>query len=328
MAPPEMATPPSLAITAMRANAELMHAEKKRRTSRWLEAYLRVALRWYGTPARKIAANDPKMRRYLEEAHLPFMPDAFVSLALMNATVFTGLLYAIEIVAFTVGFAFAGPPGPLGIILLVLVPLVMGALVYVGHLVYPDYRSGERRRAIDAALPYAVNYVAAMSSAGVVPAVIFRDLARQPIYGEVSREMAWIARDIDLLGLDLLTAINRGMARSPSVRFQEFLQGSKTAILTGGSLKGYFSAKAEQYMNENRVLQREFLNGLAIMSESYVTVVIAGPLFMLVLLSIMLIIGRGSETSEAFLFVLVFAALPLAHTAFSWVIKTMAPEAG
>jgi archaeal flagellar protein FlaJ len=143
----------------------------------------------------------------------------------------------------------------------------------------------------------------------------------------VSREVAWLVRDIDLLGMDLLTSINRAIARSPSLRFQEFLQGAKTTILSGGDLKEYFQSKAEQYMSENRRTQREFLDGLGILAESYVTVVIAGPLFMLVLLSIMLLIGRQAASSVAFLFLLIFIVLPLAHTAFSWVIRNMAPEA-
>jgi hypothetical protein len=41
----------------------------------------------------------------------------------------------------------------------------------------------------------------------------------------------------------------------------------------------------------------------------------------------MLLLGRGAAASMAFLFLLCFIALPLAHTAFSWVIKNMSPEA-
>jgi flagellar protein FlaJ len=111
------------------------------------------------------------------------------------------------------------------------------------------------------------------------------------------------------------------------MRFQEFLQGAKTAILSGGDLKAYFAAKAEQYMTENRRVQREFIEGLGILAESYVTVVIAGPLFMLVMLSIMLVVGRSTGSSQTFLFMLIFLLLPLTHGAFSWVLKNMAPEA-
>ena len=44
-------------------------------------------------------------------------------------------------------------------------------------------------------------------------------------------------------------------------------------------------------------------------------------------MSIMLLIGRGASSSAMFLFLLVFIILPLAHLAFSWVIRNTAPEA-
>ncbi|MHB8605608.1 MAG: type II secretion system F family protein [Thermoplasmatota archaeon] len=326
MAAHEIATHSALAMRKPSTRAEQREIATEKR-KRLLARYVALARRLLAAPARALTAQDPGMRRYLEEAHIPLLPEAFVAFALLNALLLTGALYALGVLVFTLSLASGYRPGLVATLLVFVTPLLVGGLVYVGEVIYPNYRAGERRRTIDATLPYAVNYVAAMSTAGLVPAEIFRDLARQPIYGEVSREMAWIARDVDLLGVDLLTAINNGISRSPSVRFQEFLQGAKTTMLTGGVLRTYFAEKAEQYMSENRVLQREFLNGLSVLSESYVTVVIAGPLFMLVLLSIMVIIGKGSASSEAFLFVLVFAALPLAHLAFSWGVKTMAAEA-
>jgi flagellar protein FlaJ len=262
----------------------------------------------------------------MEQAHLPHLPDAFLALTWFNTLLALVVGYALVLGGLGAA-ALAGrlPGAPVAAVALLLPPLV-AACVYVAQSVYPDYRAGERRRLIDKDLPYAVNYVAAMSSAGVVPAVLLRDLARERTYGEVSREVAWMVRDLDLLGVDLLTALSRGIARSPSRRFQEFLQGAKTTILSGGDLKAYFAAKAEQYMAENRRVQREFLDSLGILAESYVTVVIAGPLFMLVMLSIMLIVGSGTASTQAFLFLLAFVMLPVTHTTFAWLVRNMAPE--
>jgi flagellar protein FlaJ len=291
------------------------------------ESYIRFCLAVFGKPAQASAARNGKLRHALEQAHLSLLPEVFLSLTWMNTIGGTLLGYVATLALVELWVLLGGGPSlPVFAVLLVL-PALLGAAFYVAQSVYPDYRAGDRRRKIDRDLPYAVNYIAAMSSAGIVPTVLLRDLARETTYGEVSREVAWLVRDIDLLGIDLLTSINRAIARSPSLRFQEFLQGAKTTILSGGDLKDYFSSKAEQYMGENRRTQREFLDGLGILAESYVTVVIAGPLFMLVLLSIMLLIGRQAASSLAFLFLLIFIVLPLAHTSFSWVIRNMAPEA-
>jgi flagellar protein FlaJ len=292
-----------------------------------LQRYVALCLRLGGRPARRAASRNAKLGHALEQAHLPFLPEDFVALTWVNTALLLGAGYGLVAVGLLVVNAAGVGVTPPAVAVLLLLPLLLSASAYVAQSVFPDYRAGERRRLIDRDLPYAVNYIAAMSSAGIVPTVLLRDLARETTYGEVAREVAWMVRDIDLLGFDLLTTINRAIARSPSARFQEFLQGAKTTILSGGDLKSYFAGKAEQYMMENRRTQREFLDGLGILSESYVTVVIAGPLFMIVLLSIMLLLGRGALATMSFLFLLVFLALPLSHTAFAWVIRNMSPEA-
>ena len=254
------------------------------------------------------------------------LPEAYIAFNWLTAIVALASFYVLVILGLAVAFAIGQAPAPAGLAVLLVVPIMAAATVFVAIATYPDYRAGERRRAIDRDLPYAVNYIAAMSSAGVIPTALIRDLAREKTYGEVAREMAWIARDLDLLGADLLTALQHGIARSPSRRFQEFLQGAKTTILSGGDLKAYFSSKADQYMADNRRVQKEFIDSLGIMAESYVTVVIAGPLFMVVMLSIMLVVGKSTQSSEMFLFFLIFVMLPVAHTGFSWVIKNLTPE--
>jgi flagellar protein FlaJ len=291
------------------------------------EEYYRFAMRRFGRAARAAAASNLKLRHALEQAHLDLLPEVFVALTWLNTAVAVVLGYTLMFALLGIGALFGiSPSAPVFAVFMVL-PLMFAGMAYVGQAVYPDYRAGERKRLIDRELPYAVNYIAAMASAGVVPSTLLRDLARERTYGEVSREVAWMVRDLDLLGLDLLTSIQRGIARSPSLRFQEFLQGAKTTILSGGDLKTYFVNKAEQYMAENRRTQKDFLDSLGIMAESYVTVVIAGPLFMMVMLSIMLVIGKSPGSSEAFMFLLVFILLPISHAGFSWVIKNMAPEA-
>lgn len=317
----------AMLVDAPSAPAAAQRVPVRPRASSFREEYLRLSLRVFGRFAKPSAARATKLRHALEQAHLDHLPEAYLSLIWMNAALATvaGYLLVLGTLGAASAFGFF-PPAPIVAVLLI-APLLVGGVTYVARAVYPDYRAGERRRAIDRDLPYAVNFIAAMSSAGVVPTVLLRDLARERTYGEVAREVAWLVRDIDLLGIDLLTAIQRATGRTPSRKFQEFLQGAKTTILSGGELKTYFLSKADQYMDDNRRTQKEFIESLGLMAESYVTVVIAGPLFMLVMLSIMLLIGNSNVSSESFLFLLTFVMLPIAHATFAWIVKTMAPEA-
>ncbi len=160
---------------------------------------------------------------------------------------------------------------------------VIGGVTYLIFLVYPSVVAGTRRRNIDATLPYAINYITAMSTAGIPPAEVFRQLGSSAIYGESATEARFISMEIDLFGKDLIDAIRLISASTPSMRMKEFLQGAMGAISSGSDLTDYFRTKAEQYSLENRQNQKVFLDTLGLIAESYVTAMVAGPLFLIIL---------------------------------------------
>ena len=76
--------------------------------------------------------------------------------------------------------------------------LVFGGLTYLAFILYPGLEAGNRRRNIDASLPYAINYITSMSTAGITPAEVFRLLGSSTIYGQSAVEARYIAREIDI----------------------------------------------------------------------------------------------------------------------------------
>jgi flagellar protein FlaJ len=202
--------------------------------------------------------------------------------------------------------------------------LVFGGITYAIFIVYPSVVAGNRRRNIDATLPYAINYITSMSTAGITPAEIFRLLGDSPIYGESSVEARYIAREIDIFGRDLIDALRIVSASTPSRRMKEFLQGAMASISSGGNLTDYFRTKANQYALENRQTQKLFLDTLALISESYVTAMVAGTLFLIILQSIMSVIGGDSK--PIFLYVVIYLMIPFGTMLFIIMISSMTPE--
>jgi archaeal flagellar protein FlaJ len=202
--------------------------------------------------------------------------------------------------------------------------LVFGGVTYAIFIVYPSVEAGNRRRNIDATLPYAINYITSMSTAGITPAEIFRLLGDSPIYGESSVEARYIAREIDIFGRDLIDALRIVSSSTPSHRMKEFLQGAMASISSGGNLTDYFRTKANQYALENRQTQKLFLDTLALISESYVTAMVAGTLFLIILQSIMSVIGGDSK--PIFLYVVIYLMIPFGTMMFIIMISSMTPE--
>ena len=202
--------------------------------------------------------------------------------------------------------------------------LVFGGLTYVAFILYPGLEAGNRQRNIDATLPYAINYVTSMSTAGITPAEVFRLLGDSPIYGQSSVEARYVAREIDIFGRDLIDALRLVSATTPSKRMKEFLQGAMASISSGGNLTQYFRTKSDQYALENRQTQKLFLDTLGLIAESYVTAMVAGTLFLIILQSIMSVLS--GDNKSMFLYAIVYIMIPLGSIAFVIMISSMTPE--
>jgi flagellar protein FlaJ len=285
-----------------------------------LSGYAKFGYKLFKNKARDMAGKNKALNVALEQAHINVQPEVYISIAFMNVLigVIVGLVIAIllNLIVFPALASGANPievPAFLGIILWIL-PVILPVAAYGLTLSSPHTKLKSRAKEIEKNLPYAVNYMAAMSAANVSPTVIFRGLSRQEIYGEVRNEAALIARDIDMFGKDLLKALHLAMVRCPSSKFQEFLQGIITTSTSGGSLKVYFMTKGDQFMKENRIEQLSTMETLGVMAESFVTVVVAAPLFLLVMMSVMAMMG--GEGGASFLYLIVFIMLPICQFAF------------
>ncbi|MCK9297805.1 MAG: type II secretion system F family protein [Methanoculleus sp.] len=202
--------------------------------------------------------------------------------------------------------------------------LIFGGITYLIFLLYPGIRAGERRRNIDATLPYAINYVTAMSSAGITPDEVFRLLGQSKIYGESAVEARYVTRETDFFGKDLLEALRAVSQATPSERMREFLQGAVASISSGSNLTEYFRTKAHQYTLENNQQQKSFLETLGLIAESYVTAMVAGMLFLIILQSIMTLIS--GDSNPFFLYIIIYLLVPFGSMMFVILISSMTPE--
>ena len=275
-----------------------------------------MCYRWFGRAAEN-AASD-KLKADLERAHIDIRAGAYVSYVWVN-TIFAGIISSVIffslVLLLSVEFMV--------LIFLALIPIFTVVLVYFSSISMPASKAKARGKKIDLNLPYALNFISAMSSAGITPTEIFKSLSKQRIYGEIREEALWIYRDVGLLGRDIISAIKANIHRTPSEKFKEFLQGAIVTVQSGGALKPYFMAKADQYTRENRVTQKQLIEGLGIMAEAYVTAAVAGVLLIIIIIPLLMII-RGSDVSELnFMYVFVFLIVPLIHFGFAFVLSGM-----
>ena len=195
---------------------------------------------------------------------------------------------------------------------------------YAGFRYYPSIKTWERKGKIDMNLPYAISYISAMASIGVYPFTIFKKLAgADETYGEVSRELKLLVRDVDLLGFDFITALKKLVATTPSSNMRAFLQGAVTTTLSGGDMGSYFVSTAREYMGERRKRYQDFIQTLELFAEFYVIGAVAAPLLLVVVLSIMVFLGGASIEG---LSAIIYFVIPLGSAAFIFLVGTVSSE--
>jgi len=289
-----------------------------------LTKYQQFSYKWFGYFGEK-RANE-HLQKSLQSAHMDIRAGAYLSYVLLSTILAFLVFFTIFVTLTFLVFPAINIQLSIGLIIFfLLLPVLIGVITYTMLLSLPKSRAKARKKKIDINLAYAINFISAMASAGVTPTEIFKSLSKQEIYGTIKEETAWIYRDIALLGLDVITAIKKNIARTPSQKFKEFLQGLVVTVTSGGSLKTYFMHKADQYLWENRNQQKQLMETLGIMAESYVTAAVAGILLLLIVIPLMMIIS--GQWNAIFLYVLILLVVPLIHVGFAVVIRIISQEA-
>lgn len=278
-----------------------------------------LAQRWFGGVARALVKEDGELSRVLFQAALPTRAERYLADVLFwtcAALLLGGALFA--------PLAFAAPPGPAVAVLAVVVLFLPTVLTFSFLLFFPYLRRSERQREIDANLPHGLNYLLALAAAGLQPRQLFRSLAQQKVYGALAEECQLVSRDLEILGMDVLSALRSAQARTPSEKFKEFLQGAISAFSSGVDLEAYLRSKGEQYTREEIESQRQSLDVIGLMAETFLVVVVAAPLFLLVLLSVMSMSSGDDVIFWGYLIALAY--IPISQIGISVVVQSLNPR--
>ena len=298
-----------------------------------LTSYQRMCYKIFGSVAKSFTKKNYKLKDNLAKARIEMLPEAYMAYTWMNTLIgaVSGIVIGIIIREILLGLeAMIGKPilpPVLYTIIPVILPCLLAGTIYLLLLISPSSKGKARKKDIDNHIPYAANFITAMASAHATPQAIFKSLGKQErTYGEVSKEAAWIYRDMTALGCDLITAIKRAIERSPSEKFQEFLQGIIGTLTAGGQLKTYLSGRAEHYMRENRREQKDIIESLGVLAESYIVVGVAMPLFLIIMLVVMSWVGGMAALSSIMFILVVFLVLPIIHVGYAGIIYMVTPK--
>jgi flagellar protein FlaJ len=224
--------------------------------------------------------------KLIYQADLEMTPGMFTSLWLVTSLLSGLLMFMLSVLLLMLPQSPVHTESPSIYILLI-------TLVGVGAsaLGFPFYLQNEienKKRDIDKQIPYALTFMSILSSSGATPLEIIRRISRED-YGQISNEFRKVLFRVDILGEDVVTAMNGLVHNTPSNLFRDICIDITNIIYGGGGLKSYLETKGKDLMAIRRQTYKEFVDSLAIFGELYL-----GGVVMLMTLAILGIVISGA----------------------------------
>ncbi|MCR4327805.1 MAG: type II secretion system F family protein [Nanoarchaeota archaeon] len=264
--------------------------------------YTKISSRFFSKFSLKLLSNESfaKMQDQLIKANLNYTPAGYVSIILM--TTFLSIFVAGFIFFFFLFFNFSAAYPIISRVaesidvrfmkifwILIAIPVSTFFLMYV----YPSLEREGTASAIDSELPFATISMAAIAGSMMSPTKIFEILISTNEYPALKKEFTKMINEIHIYGYDLVSALKNTSKNSASKRLSELLNGLATTITSGGNLADFFDERAETLLFNYRIAQEKSSRTAETFMDIYISLLIAAPMILMLLLIIMKISGLG-----------------------------------
>jgi len=251
------------------------------------DALKKIAIKLFSKVADKFSGSFASLKETLITANARILFRTYLSIAFLFSFIifiFTFLLTLITSIYLQLNIVFA-------LFGLAVVPSFFALLTFFLIFIYPFSITQSRKRDIEANLPFALTHMAAISESGAPPLTIFKILSQFREYGEISKEAEEIKRNVEVFGLDEISALRDRISKSPSSEFKDVLEGMTATIQSGGSLKSYLIEESGKAMFEYAVKREKYNQILSTYADIYTALLIAAPMIFIVVLAALNIMG-------------------------------------
>jgi len=233
-----------------------------------------------------LPVSEESLKKALRGAMINYSPNDYAILTYLSLLL--GFIAGVFVLRFfPVKISIAGSETKL------LVPVVFAVMFYSFTLAYPFALAKSRRTGIDLKLPHAITYMRSLCGRMHLYEVFKQIFAEKDLYGEVSEEFGFIVRDVEFFGMDLNSAIIELASSTPSENLKEFLHGLAVVFESGGDMKSYMSAKAENFRDRARRQLEMNMKTLEMLAEVFAVLFVALPVFLIIVISTAHFLGRG-----------------------------------
>jgi archaeal flagellar protein FlaJ len=260
-----------------------------------------------------------QVKQSLEKGNIKIFPATYLSLMLFTAV----LTLPVSVIAAVIFLITGLVP------LLILVPTPI--FVVLVYLVVPKSKASDRASNLDREMPFAAAYISVMSSGGIAPYTSFKRLSEVELMPAMRTESREIIKDVEIFGIDPLSALENAAKKTPLDGFKEFLGGYASTVIIGGDIVHFLERKAEDIFKGRALKVKAAAERLGMLLETFIIVMVMMSLCFYILFSVQQI-STGSGVSDAgagdFSGILMYTFMftPLLSMLFIYLAHSMQPK--
>jgi flagellar protein FlaJ len=282
----------------------------------FLETIEAWSFRFFGRFAPSFLKNVVEFKEYLDRARIKIYPETYVSLMFFVAL----LTLPVSIVSMAIVYFYGFVP------IIFLMPLPF--YVMLGFMVMPMSKASDRASNLEREMPFASAYISVMASGGIAPYTSFKRLADVQLMPAMNSEAREIIKDVEIFGIDPLTAIERAAKKNPLDIFKDFLSGYASTVIIGGDIGHFLERKAEDIFKARALRVKAAAERLGMLLETFIIVNVMMSLCFYIMFSVENIGAAGAantgSTSGIILYTYIFS--PLLSMMFIYLAHSMQPK--
>ncbi|MCA2004014.1 MAG: type II secretion system F family protein [Candidatus Nitrosotenuis sp.] len=264
------------------------------------------------------------LRDNIRQAMMPIPYEVYVASMVLSSMIamITGIVVAVIVLS------YFNVDTPVTLLLGAIAGLVLSVMVFFGMQAVPVLNSKNRSAKLSEEIPHYIGYMATLCASGLSLEGVFKSIAKESSDEEIVKDSKFVTRNVEILGMDILTAINDLIKRTPKGPYSELLEGAIITFKSGGNLREYFLATAKVHLEEKKLNVKRSTESLGILAEMYTILLIVFPLMAVIMLSIMAIMNPnlGGFDLLTLMNMLTYVMVPLFGIVLLILMNSMVPK--
>ncbi|NCN51474.1 hypothetical protein GW931_00480 [archaeon] len=299
--------------------------KKKEEAKKDTSEFSKIASQMFSKYSRKLLGSKSfqALEEELVKANLNYTPVGYISMIILStfiSGIIAGFLFLFflffNVEAVLPIITRATDPVNIRFIKVFWMLFVIPLATFIFMFLYPSMEKRSAGDAIDTELPFATIHMSAISGSMINPIKIFEIIISTHEYPALTKEFTKMINEINLYGYDIVSALKNTAKNSPSKKLAELLNGLSTTIHSGGDMPKFFDKRAQTLLFNYKLEQQKASKAAETFMDMYISIVIAAPMILMLLMMIMKISGLGIAMSVGGIALLIIMGVVITNIVF------------